>query len=297
MEQDALIQRIAQHAPTEGFHDTAIPGLRLYRQNHATTEPLPTIYDPSICVIVQGVKCLRFGAETITYDAGHYLVNALTLPLAATIPEAAPAMPFLGFLIRFDPVQVGKLLAEIDDLIAWPSDMSVRAIDACPITPGLAQATHRLIGCLVDPVDRKVLAEGLVREVLYDVLRGPRGIILRAQTLRGSSSQRVGRAVAFLEQHYREPLTIEAIADQASMSPSALHQHFKQVTALSPMQFVQRLRLHQAHALLLGGRGAAEAGFAVGYNSPSQFSREFRRLFGMSPSRVRQSGEGMALTA
>ena len=285
-----LAEQVMRHTPVEGLTETPVPELSLYRQSEPTAKAIPAIYDPSICVIVQGTKRLWVGDRAITYDPWNYLISALTLPVEAEVPEATPEEPFLGFVIRFDPVLVGKLLAEIDDLIAWPKDPPRHAISACPMTDALARAMIRLLGCIEDPTDRKVLAEALIREILYEVLRGPRGWVLREQALRGGNTHRVARAVTFLEQHFREPVDVEAIARHVAMSPSALYQHFKQLTGLSPIQYVQRLRLHEARALLIGGRAAAEAGFEVGYNSPSQFSREFRRLFGMPPGQLRSAG-------
>ena len=282
-----LIAQVLHHTPVEGFSETPVPGLGLYRQSEPTTQPKPDIYGASICVIVQGTKRLQVGDRAITYDPWNYLISALTLPVEAEIPDATPEKPFLGFVIRFDPVLVGKLLAEIDDLVKWPQDPPRQAISACPMTDSLVRVMSRLLDCIDDPADRKVLAGALIREALYEVLRGPHGWVLREQALRGGSTHRVARAVAFLEKNFREPLDIDTIARHAAMSPSALHQHFKHLTGLSPIQFVQRLRLHEARALLIGGRAAAEAGFEVGYNSPSQFSREFRRLFGIPPSRLR----------
>lgn len=285
-----LISQVMRHTPGEGFSETFVPGLRLYRQSEPTPQPMPVVYDPSICVIVHGTKRLRVGDRAITYDPWNYLISAFTLPVESEVPEATPEEPFLGFVLRFDPVLVGKLLAEIDDLVEWPRDPPRQAISACPMSDTLARAMSRLLGCIDDPTDRKVLARALIREVLYEVLRGPRGWVLREQSLRGGNTHRVARVVAFLEQHFREPLDVETIARHAAMSPSALHQHFKQLTGLSPIQYVQRLRLHEARALLIGGRAAAEAGFEVGYKSPSQFSREFRRLFGIPPGRLRAAG-------
>ena len=132
-----------------------------------------------------------------------------------------------------------------------------------------------------------MLGPTLIREILYEVLRGPNGHVLRNSLLREGSTNRVAQAVTFVEKNYQEPLDVETLARQAGMSTSALHHHFKQATALSPMQYVKKIRLHQARALLLSGRAAAEAAFEVGYNSPSQFSREFRRLFGVSPKEMR----------
>ena len=289
MSNPKLIEQLLHHTPDQGFNETTIPQLRLYRRIHPTTEPMPAIYEPSICVIIQGSKRLLMGDRAVTYDPWNYLVNALTLPLHAEMPEASPDKPFLGFLIRFDPVDVGTLLAEIDNQVQWPLDPPPQAISPCPLDEALAHTMNRLVGCLDDTLDRRILASGLIREILYRVLRGPKGWILREQALRGGKANQVARAVAYLEENFRENLDVESIARQAAMSPSALHQHFKQMTALSPMQYVQRLRLHQARALLLSGRAAAEAGFEVGYNSPSQFSREFRRLFGVPPSRVKEA--------
>ncbi|MEL7059529.1 MAG: AraC family transcriptional regulator [Acidobacteriota bacterium] len=282
-----LIEDVARLAPQEGLTESAVPGLWFYRQSQATTEPLPVIYDPSICVIARGQKTLRVGNRTIRYDPWHYLVNALTLPVEATIEEASEERPFLGFLIRFDAVELGKLLAEVDDHLEWPSDPCVGTMDAGPLEEPLLAALHRLFHSLDHPADRRALAPSLMREALYAVLRGPLGPILREQVSRGSAAHRIGRAVAFLEQHFHEPLDIETIAETAAMSSSTLHHHFKRLTSLSPIQYVQRLRLHRARALLLSGWAAAEAGFEVGYRSPSQFSREFRRLFGHPPSRLR----------
>lgn len=287
-----VIAQVLRHASDEGFTETPVPGLRVFRQSVPTVRPMPTIYDPSICVITQGTKRLRVGDRAITYDPWNYLISAFTLPVEAEIPEATPEEPFLGFVIRFDPVLVAKLLAEIDDLMEWPKNPPREVIGACPMTEDLLRTLTRLLGCIDDATDRRVLAAGLIRETLYQVLRGPRGWVLREQALRGGSTRQVGRAVAFLEQRFREPLDVETIARNAAMSPSALHQHFKQLTGLSPIQYVQRLRLHEARALLLGGRTAAEAGFEVGYKSPSQFSREFRRLFGVPPSQLRSVKAG-----
>lgn len=284
-----LVDQVARHTPLQGFNETSIPGLRLYRREEPTAEPLPIVYQPSVCVIVQGTKTLQFGDEAIPYGPRHFLVSALTLPTYAHIPKASSEEPFLGFVIEFEPVQVGTLLAEVDDLIEWPQAPESRAISACPTGETLHRAMERLVGCLDDPIDRQVLAEGVIREILYEVLRGPRGYVLRQHALRGGKEHQVARALAYVKQNFRQTLDVQTLAQQAAMSPSALHQHFKRLTALSPMQYVQQLRLHQAKALLLSGHAATEAGYEVGYNSPSQFSREFRRLFGVPPSQVRDS--------
>ena len=284
-----LTAHVLRHAPGEGFHETPVPGLRLYRQNHPTTEPMPVVYDPSICIITQGVKVLHLGHRRLAYDPGTYLLNALTLPVEAEIPEASPESPFLGFLIRFDSILVGKLLAEIDEHTLWPEKPPIEAISPCELDEGLLHSLGRLLHYLDDPLDRRILGEPLVREILYLALRGPKGYVLREQALRGGRSQQVARVVHFLERNFRQPLDVESIARQAAMSPSAFHQHFKQLTALSPIQYLKRLRLHEARALLLSGSGAADAGYEVGYNSPSQFSREFRRLFGVTPTQIREA--------
>ncbi len=281
-----LASLIARHTRVEGPTDTDVPGLVLMRA-HGSMKRRPVVYETSLCVVAQGSKCAHLGGRTFVYDPMHYLMCALTLPVESEIRTASAERPFLGLVLRFDPALVGQLLLEMDEFVAWSDAPPREAIVSGRMNAHLVRAMTRLVGCLDDPMEQNVLAPALTREILFEVLRGPHGHVLRSRVLRDGSAHRVARVVSFLEEHYAEPVDVAAMAKQAGMSQSALHHHFKEATTLSPMQFVKKMRLHKARTLILSGQGAAEAAFAVGYNSPSQFSREFRRLFGTPPSHVR----------
>lgn len=289
MQNRHLVESISRHILDDGYQETPVEGLGLFRQSEPTAQRTAVLYEPSICVVAQGMKYAHIGQRTVTYDPASYLLSTLTLPVEMEIPDASPEAPFLGLVLCFDPMLVSTLLAEMDDFVEWPSATpeAGEAIASTPLTEDLARAIARLVDCIDDPLDAKVLGPNLVREILYEALRGPQGHLLRDRVLRDSHANRVARVVTYLEEHFNESLDIDSIAQHAGMSASALHHHFKQVTALSPMQFVKRLRLHQARALLISGRASSEAAFEVGYNSASQFSREFRRLFGVPPSQLR----------
>lgn len=282
-----LRKAIARLAEGTGVTHTAWPGLAVGRIEEPRPRA-PVVYSPSLCVVAQGRKFAYLGDEPFEYNARSYLLCSLPLPIESEIVRASPKTPLLAAILRFDPAQLGKLLVEMEADMNWPSAGAGRpAVAPCEMTPRVHEALVRFVEAVADPLERRVLGSGLERELLFEVLRGPNGDLLRNYVLRDSSSHRVARVVAYLEQHYREPLEVAAIAKHAGMSSSSLHEHFKRATSLSPMQFVKKMRLHEARAQLLRGQGASEAAFAVGYTSASQFSREFRRMFGHAPSEIR----------
>lgn len=282
-----LGQIIADQTSQEGVTQTAIDNLILVRLS-APMVRTPVVYGPSICVVAQGAKHAHLGGRTLVYDRNHYLICSLTLPVDSEIPEASAEAPFLGLVLKVDLHLVGQVLMEMEDYMRWPEGTEP-SIKSGPIDEQLRRTMARLLFTANHPMDRKILAPGLMREAIYTVLKGPIGYVLRDCVVRDSSAHRVAKVVRFLEENYQRALDVEEIARHANMSPSALHHHFKQATTMSPIQFVKKLRLHRARAMLLSGHGAGEAAFAVGYGSPSQFSREFRRLFGMPPNQVRAS--------
>lgn len=280
-----LADLIDRHAPTEGVNETGVDGLVLARM----TQPMarrPVVYGPSVCVVAQGEKHAHLGSRRIVYDANRYLVCSLTLPVDSEIPRASPEDPFLGIVLKIDTQLVGKLLLEMEDHVEWGESDVEGSIMSGSLHDDLGLTVQRLIETLDDPLDKKVLAPSLIRETIYGVLRGPLGFILRDCVLRDSSAARVAKIVRFLEDNFEQPLDVEQVARHANMSASALHHHFKRATSMSPMQFVKKLRLHRARTMLLAGTSAGEAAYAVGYGSPSQFSREFRRMFGVPPTGV-----------
>jgi AraC-like DNA-binding protein len=281
-----LSQSIERLAHEEGFTQTEWS--RLIAARVSVPMPrTPVVYLPSLCVVAQGRKLAYLGSRPFEYNPRRYLLCSLPLPIESEILAVSREKPMLAVVLKFNPAQVGKLLVEMDELFDWPREAAPEsAVAPCEMTPRVHGALSRFLEAVSSPLERRMLAAGLEHELLFELLRGPNGHLLRSFVMREGSAHRVARVVSYLEKSFRQPLDVKAIAEQAGMSPSSLHEHFKRATSLSPIQFVKRMRLHEAHAQLLGGRGASEAAFSVGYTSPSQFSREFRRMFGQAPSQV-----------
>lgn len=278
-----------RHAPTDGLHDTALPGLALIRAS-ATAQALPAVYAPGLVLVLQGRKQAQLGAQTLRYDPLHCLLVSMTMLPLGQITEASPAEPYLCLRLSSSTQMLADLLLQCGAAAApvTPATHSRAAgplgLNLSPVTTPLLDAALRLLQLLDAPQDQAMLGPMLQREIFYRVLTGPLGGQLRALASGDSSTLRVARAVDALTQRYAEPLRIEELASLAHMSPSSLHQHFKQLTSLSPLQYQKQLRLQQARRLMLAeGLDAAAAAHQVGYESPSQFSREYRRLFGMPP--------------
>jgi AraC-like DNA-binding protein len=282
MRQVELVDLVARFAPTDGLHDTAIAPLQLMRAS-APTHALPTVYEPGLCVVVQGCKQALLAGDVLRYDPLHYLVISVTLPIVAQILEATPQKPYLCARLTIDPREVGELMLEAG-VGGLPVADAERGLQVSRVSAPLLDAVLRLLQLLRTPRDVPVLAPLAIREIYYRVLTGGLGTRLRELAVADSYSQRIARAVDLLKRRYAEPVRIEEVADAVHMSASSLHHHFKLVTAMSPLQFQKQLRLHQARRLMLTeGIDAAAAGHRVGYESPSQFSREYRRLFGAPP--------------
>lgn len=280
-----LAQLIAKWAPAEGRTESAWPGLRFYRASCPSVRA-PVVYEPSLFVVAQGRKRAFLGDRVYTYDPWQYLVLAVPLPVEGEIFEATPEEPYLSLSLAIETPMLTDLLLE---MAAVEPSRSARP----PVRPGifvsrmsepLAAGVARLLGALDSPLDHKILAPLAVREILYHVLAGEQGDLLRSVVQSDSHSQRIAQVLRFLNTHYVEPLEIAAIARAARMSPSTLHHTFKAVTSVSPLQYLKQIRLHQARLLMLqDGLNAGEVAHRVGYSSPSQFSREFKRFFGAPP--------------
>lgn len=282
--QAELIALVKHFAPTDGLHGTAIAPLLLSRLS-APGQPLPAVYEPGLCVVVQGRKQALVGTEVTVYDPLHCLLIAVTMLPTAQVLEASPDKPYLCVRLNVDPREIGELLlATQSGQPASPQRGLARGLRVTRVSGSMLDAVLRLLRLLHAPQDVPVLAPLIVREIYYRVLTGELGPRLRELAVSESQARRIAQAIDLLKRRYAEPLRIDEVAQAANMSPSSLHHHFKQVTAMSPLQFQKQLRLHQARRLMLTeGIDAASAGHRVGYESPSQFSREYRRLFGDSP--------------
>lgn len=281
----ALIDRLTG---TDGTYPTAIAPLTLYRMS-APSVPVHGVQKPTFCVIAQGGKLTVLGADNHRHDSSHYLLLSVELPLTVQITEASPASPYLGMCLDIEPRQISALLMEMDGLegaARTPAGGAAPSLSLSRTDAPLLDAVLRLLRLLDTPQDVPVLAPLALREILYRLLTGEQGARLRQIAVSDSLTHRVAKAIAWLKQHYAEPLDIETIAQEVCMSASSLHHHFKTVTALSPLQYQKHLRLQEARRLMLSDAlDAATAGYRVGYQSPSQFNREYSRLFGAPPLR------------
>lgn len=274
----AIVQR---HTDADGEYRTALPKVKLFRSSAATVHDA-VVYVPSLCVIVQGAKEVVVGGVAYRYDPAHSLLVSVDLPAATRIVEASVGRPCLAMRIEIDSVDVAEFLA-VSKTVP-PCDLPSRGIGVTPVEPPLLGAITRLLSLLETPHDIGALSPLILREITYRVLTGSQGARLRQIVAPGAPAQRIARAIAWLKEHFAEPARVDALAKHVGLSPSALHLHFKAVTGLSPLQYQKRFRLQEARRLMLSdGLDAAEAAFRVGYESPSQFGREYRRLFGTPP--------------
>ncbi|OWK36495.1 AraC family transcriptional regulator [Fimbriiglobus ruber] len=276
-----LASAIERQTAADGTFGTAVPALRLYRSS-APSDHAAVVYEPSLCIVAQGAKEVLLADEVYHYDPAHSLLVSVDLPVTSRVVEATPDRPCLVVSISLDLAAVGELLA--DGLTAPPLGSPTRGLAVCPVEPPLLDAVGRLVSLLDSPADIVPLAPLALREITYRVLTGPHGARLRQIAAAGAPAHRIARAIRWLKDHFADPLRIDSLAKHVRMSPSAFHLHFKGGTAMSPLQYQKRLRLQEARRLMLGeGLDAAEAAFRVGYESPSQFSREYRRMFGAPP--------------
>jgi len=281
---EELNKSIARWTEQGEMHTTAVPGLSLFRREEAT-EPISGMYEPSICLVAQGAKRVLLGDDTYVYDAHHYLITSVHLPTIVQIIEASPDKPYLGLRLKFDLREVSQLM--VDSNLPQPRpQQSSRGMATGEVTLQLVNAFIRLIDLLADEKDIPILAPVIQREIIYRLLVGEQGERLRQIATAGSQSQQISKAIGWLKNNYSLPISMDDLAAQANMSTSTFHHHFRSLTALSPLQYQKQLRLQEARRLMLAERmDAANAAFQVGYESPSQFNREYNRQFGAPPLR------------
>jgi AraC-like DNA-binding protein len=254
------------------------------------------MYEPSICLVAQGVKQVLLGDDTYVYNARHFLVTSVDLPTVVQVIKASREKPCLSLLLKLDKRELSQLIA--DSNLPPPRALeSSRGMAIGEVTLPLLTAFQRLIHLLDEPKDIPILGPIIQREVFYRLLVGDQGARLRQMASAGSHSHQIAQAIEWLKSHYTQPLRIDDLAARVHMSTSAFHHHFRRLTAMSPLQYQKWLRLNEARRLMLTEHfNAATAAFQVGYESPSQFSREYRRFFDEPPLRdittLRQTADG-----
>ncbi len=281
---DAVAKSIARWTDKGDHIETAIPGLALWRREEPT-QPMSGMYEPSICLTAQGAKRVVLGDDAYVYDAHHFLITSVDLPTVWQVIEASREKPCLGLVLKLDQREISQLM--VDSNLPPPRpNQSSRGMATGEVTQRLLTTFLRLIDLLDEPNDIPILAPIIKQEIFYRLLVGDQGARLRQIASAGSQSQQIGRAIDWLKGNFAQPLRIDDLAAQVNMSTSTFHHHFRQVTAMSPLQYQKWLRLNEARRLMLAeDQDAAAAAFQVGYESPSQFSREYSRLFGSPPLR------------
>ena len=291
MSKQQIKELIEKRIPTDGIVETGIDGVRLFR----VTEPVrcsPAVYEPVVVAIVNGFKEAILDGKTYAYDSSNYMCCTMSMPVEAGTPKASPDNPLLGVFISLDTQVMTELAIEMETA-AGP----IRQPKGEPLPQGFALAgwDEAFTGALLrllqlggNTVDTAVLGKGRLREVYYAILNGDAGYSARRAFGVGNE---IAKAIEFLSTRLHEPVTIEDMATQVGMSRAVFHRKFKQATTMSPIQFVKSLRLNNAAMMIAGGMNVNDAAFAVGYVSTSQFSREFKRLYGKSPKQWSNSND------
>lgn len=284
-------------APDEGYNLTALPSVRVLRANRALART-PVLYDPGIVIVCQGRKRGYFGDRLYLYDAQHYLAVSVPVPFSMET-DATPERPLLALYLHLDFALAAELVSQIDAAGVATDAQAPQSMLSTPMDDAMRTSVLRFIEAMTRPLEAAVLGPALLRELYFRVLTGPQGGSMReALSLRGQFG-RIGKSLRLIHAEYALPLDVTRLADEAGMSVPSFHSHFKAVTQVSPMQYVKSTRLHQARLLMVRQDLTAEtASQAVGYTSPSQFSREFKRLFDLTPAaEARRMREGFALPA
>jgi AraC-like DNA-binding protein len=276
---------IGRHATADSEYATAIGSL-FFNRRSSPTLPLHVSQWPCFALVAQGAKSIMLGADTFNYGVGQFLLVSLDLPVVSRVTEASPELPHLGLGMAIDGAKLAELMSRIDVPAAAAAAGKRLGVAVNTASPDLLEATLRLLRLLDRPVDIPALAPLIEQEILYHLLTGPCGAQLIQIAMADSPGNKIALSISWLKSNYGEQLRMAELAQRVGMSVSSLHHHFKAVTAMTPVQYQKQLRLHEARRLMLVEKlDVGTAGYRVGYQSPSQFSREYGRLYGMPPQR------------
>lgn len=274
-------------APEEGYNLTALPSVRLLRSNRPLSRT-PVLYDPGVVIVCQGCKRGYFGQRTYVYDAHQYLAVSVPVPFTMETDASADA-PLLALYLHLEFPLAAELMLEIDRHGSTASDAEPLSMMSSPMDEAMHLCVQRLLQALAEPMEAAILGRQLLRELYYRILTGPQGAAMRAALAMRGRFGRIGKALQLIHASYAQALDVTRLAESAGMSVPSFHNHFRVVTCTSPMQYLKSIRLHQSRLLMVReGMTAAAACHAVGFESTSQFNREFKRLFGLTPSREAQ---------
>lgn len=274
------LRALASRHAGEGTVNTAIPSVAITVARQ-TTQPVIGMFQPRFCLVLQGAKEVTIGERRLRYDPNNYFIASLEVPASGCIIEASAAHPYVGLSMGLDAERLAALLTDVPER----ADGDTSSFAVSPVTTELLDPWVRLLRLLDTPADIAVLAPMIEREILYRLLQGPQGGALRQIAHADSRLGQVRRAIGWIRDHFDQPLRVDALAALAGMSTASFHRHFKAATAMSPLQFQKNIRLQQARRMLVTKQDAARVGYAVGYESASQFSREYARQFGLPPAR------------
>ena len=297
---EALREILLRRMPHAGDYPTRIEGLVLHRFNSGA-DPKPYFYEPVIIVVIQGKKRVRIGEQDIAYGDRSCFIAGVNMPVASCVMEASEDKPYLSISLNLDKGLIANMSAKIPPSHKFGPQAATGAV-VQDLSPELLDAFLRLIEQAEAPDHAEIMGSLIRQEIHYRLLTSPFGNQLRLLNSFGSQSGHIAQAIAWLRENYKMPLHVEDLADRLNMATSTFHKHFKDVTTVSPLQYQKRLRLAEAQRLMLSeGHDATQAAFAVGYESPTQFSREYKRLFGEAPrkdiTRMQRAPSGLWVAA
>ncbi|TCK28150.1 AraC family transcriptional regulator [Ancylobacter aquaticus] len=280
---DAITAYVESQGGGQGLFPTPMPGVNIIR-SFQEVMPNRKIYQPSLCIVLQGAKQILFGSETLDYGAMECLVVSIELPGSGRIIKASADEPFVGMTVDLDVAVVRGMVEQLEELPSSPGGGPCAFVTQ--VDEALADCIHRLMRMSDNPKAIPILYPSVMRDICYWLLSGPQGAEICRLSLPASNTERVAKAIHLLRDNIAQPMRVEQLAEAARMSPSSFHQHFKALTSMTPLQYQKQLRLLEARRLMVANAASvADASYKVGYESASQFSREYSRMFGVAPKR------------
>lgn len=277
----AIRDIILRHIPDIGNYPTSIRGVRIVRRDNPT-EFMRCFYNPSCILVLQGLKHMLYGEENIVYTKGQYVVSCTDIPVSSRVAEASFEEPFVVLILELDSNIISNLILETK--LSKTEDISEKALAIANTDDDLLDAFYRLAQLLDKTAEQQILSPIIIKEIYYRLLTGPLGGQLRLINTKGTRSNQIAQAISLIKENYSEKLNMDEIAQSVNMAPSSFYRNFKKVTQVSPLQYQKQLKLYEAQRLMLTGNyDAATAGYEVGYESPTQFSREYKKMFGNPP--------------